>query len=111
MRRPPRVPLSRRSLEILHALKAVTGKWRYTFPGYHSLRKPLSEIAISEALRRLGYPGQKITPHGFGAMASTLLNETGKWHPDAIERQLGHVDSNEVRRATCAASTGTSASA
>jgi hypothetical protein len=32
-------------------------------------------------------------------MASTLLNESGKWHPDAIERQLAHVESNDVRRA------------
>jgi hypothetical protein len=23
----------------------------------------------------------------------------GKWHPDAIERQLAHVESNDVRRA------------
>jgi hypothetical protein len=28
-----------------------------------------------------------------------LLNESGKWHPDAIERQLAHVESNDVRRA------------
>ena len=32
-------------------------------------------------------------------MASTLLNESGKWHPDAIERQLSHVEGNDVRRA------------
>lgn len=28
-----------------------------------------------------------------------LLNEAGEWHPDAIERQLGHVEANEVRAA------------
>lgn len=39
-----------------------------------------------------------MTAHGFRAMASTLLNETGKWNPDAIERQLGHIDANSVRR-------------
>lgn len=32
-------------------------------------------------------------------MAATLLNEMGEWHPDAIERQLAHVDTNQVRRA------------
>ena len=32
-------------------------------------------------------------------MAGTLLNEMGKWNPDAIERQLAHVDNNAVRRA------------
>jgi integrase len=98
MRRPHRVPLSQ-SLAILHELKAVTGKWQYAFPGYQVLRKPMSEIAMSQALGRLGYAGDRMTPHGFRAMASTLLNEMGKWHPDAIERQLGHIEANEVRRA------------
>src|SRR3546814_4558902 len=40
-----------------------------------------------------------MTAHGFRAMAATLLNEMGEWHPDAIERQLAHVDTNQVRRA------------
>lgn len=33
------------------------------------------------------------------AMASTLLNESGKWSPDAIERSLAHGDSDRVRAA------------
>jgi hypothetical protein len=28
-----------------------------------------------------------------------LLNESGKWHADAIERQLAHQESNEIRGA------------
>src|SRR3546814_12110611 len=40
-----------------------------------------------------------MTVHGFRAMASTLLNEMGRWNPDAIERQLAHADGNAVRRA------------
>jgi hypothetical protein len=40
-----------------------------------------------------------MTAHGFRAMASTLLNESGKWNPDAIERALAHGDSNKVRAA------------
>ncbi|CAH1676755.1 MULTISPECIES: hypothetical protein [unclassified Chelatococcus] len=28
-----------------------------------------------------------------------MLNERGYWHPDAIERQLAHVQENGVRRA------------
>jgi hypothetical protein len=31
-------------------------------------------------------------------MASTLLNEQG-WPPDAIERQLAHIEQNDVRAA------------
>ena len=40
-----------------------------------------------------------MTAHGFRAMAATLLSETGKWNPDAIERQLAHLDTSAVRRA------------
>ena len=31
--------------------------------------------------------------------ASTLLNECGKWHPDAIERALAQKDRDSVRAA------------
>ena len=47
------------------------------------------------ALYRLGHKG-KMTGHGFRAIASTALNESG-WSPDVIERQLAHKDTNEVR--------------
>ena len=99
MRRPHRVPLSRQSIAILREIQKVTGKWQFIFPGFQSLRRPMSENALNGALRRLGYSGEEMTSHGFRAMASTLLNEMGKWHPDAIERQLAHVESDAVRRA------------
>ena len=54
---------------------------------------------MNQALRRLGYEKGEATSHGFRATASTLLNESGKWDPDAIEAELGHVGSDEVRRA------------
>lgn len=99
MRRPHRVPLSRQALAILADLREVTGSGQYLFPSFYTLRRPMSENTLNQALRRLGYTGSEMTSHGFRAMASTLLNETGKWHPDAIERQLAHVESNDVRRA------------
>lgn len=40
-----------------------------------------------------------MTAHGFRASFSTLANESGLWHPDAIERALAHVEKNEARRA------------
>jgi len=40
-----------------------------------------------------------MTAHGFRAMASTLLIESGKWSPDAIERSLAHKDRDAVRAA------------
>lgn len=59
----------------------------------------MSETTINAALRRLGFNGHEMTAHGFRAMASTLLNESGKWQPDAIERALAHKDKDQVRAA------------
>ena len=42
---------------------------------------------------------EPLTAHGFKGMASTRLNEMGCWNPDAIERQLAHQESSDVRRA------------
>jgi integrase len=47
----------------------------------------------------MGFSGDEMTSHGFRAMASTLLNESGRWNPDAIERALAHGDSDNVRAA------------
>lgn len=99
MQRPHKVPLSRQSLDLLREMQSLTGSGRFVFPGFLSLQRPMSENALNGALRRLGYSGEEMTSHGFRAMASTLLNEMGRWHPDAIERQLAHVESNNVRRA------------
>lgn len=99
MRRAHKVPLSRQSLDILREVQDITGAYEYVFPGFQSLKRPMSENALNGALRRLGYSGEEMTSHGFRAMASTLLNEMGRWHPDAIERQLAHVEGDNVRRA------------
>ena len=59
----------------------------------------MSENTINAALRRLGYSSDEMTAHGFRSMASTLLNESGQWSADAIERALAHQDSSMVRAA------------
>ena len=98
MRRPHFVPLSRQALAIIDEMRPVTGMQRYVFPCQGRRDRPMCENTLNLALQRLGYGGGRMTAHGFRAMASTLLNESGKWTADAIERQLGHVDANSVRR-------------
>lgn len=93
------VPLSKQALAILKQLHAVTGPTGYTFPSIRSRTRPMSENTLNAALRRLGYTSEEMTAHGFRAMASTLLNESGKWNPDAIERALAHGDKDKVRAA------------
>ena len=99
MRQPHMVPLSRQAIAILQAAQALTGRHRYVFASLYPGKRPMSENTINAALRRLGYSGDEMTAHGFRAMASTLLNESGKWNPDAIERALAHKAADGVRGA------------
>lgn len=99
MRRAHTVPLSRQALDIITAIETNRAFSSFLFPSIRSTGRPMSENTINAALRRLGYAKDEMTGHGFRAMASTLLNEMGKWNPDAIERQLAHADNNAVRRA------------
>jgi integrase len=99
MRRPLKVPLTPQSMDILRSIQRLTGNGRYVFPSLRSMERPMSDNCLNAALRRLGYDNSEMTAHGFRAMACSLLNESGRWHADAIERQMGHCDSNEVRRA------------
>lgn len=99
MRRPHRVPLPDQAVDLIRTLQAVSGQSAFLFPSLRSLHRPMSENTLNAALRRLGYSGQEMTAHGFRATFSTLANESGLWNPDAIERQLAHVETNAVRRA------------
>lgn len=99
MGRLHKVPLSRQVREMLEELHGISGRSRYLFPSARSSDRAISDNTINAALRRLGYDKTEMTAHGFRAMASSLLNESRRWHPDAIERQLAHVESNDVRRA------------
>jgi integrase len=99
MRRPHCVPLSRQTIAVLTRLRKITGHASLILPGARGRNRPLSENTLNSALRRLGYTKEEMTSHGFRAAASSILNECGKWNPDAIEAQLAHVEGNAVRRA------------
>lgn len=97
MRRPHAVPLSRQVIAYLAELYDLTGPDGYVFPAFHTSRRPMSENTINQAFRRMGYSAGEVTAHGLRTTASTLLNESGEWRPDAIERSLAHADANAVR--------------
>lgn len=100
MNAPHIVPLSNQSLVVLYELKkSATEKQKFMFPVLGSKEGVISENTVTKALRTLGYAGDVMTWHGFRSMASTLLNEQQKWHPDAIERQLAHSPRDKVRAA------------
>jgi len=99
MKKEHAVPLSTQAVAILTEAKALTGEGRYVFPGIGTAGRPMCENTLNSALRRLGYSGDEMTSHGFRSTASTLLNESGKWSVDAIERALAHGDTDNVRAA------------
>lgn len=95
MRRAHLVPLSTQALDLLNELKIMTGNYRYVFPGRNDPNKPMSEAAINQLIKRLGYGG-RLTGHGFRHMMSTILHDAG-FNSQYIELQLAHVDSNRIR--------------
>ena len=98
MRKPHRVPLAWRVVTILNELRKLTGQGRFLFPSARSVARCMSENTLNAALRR-GFKNEDMTSHGFRASESSMLNESGLWNADAIERQLAHVDGDSVRRA------------
>ena len=98
MRRTHHVPLSKQSIHVLEKMKEFSGTGKYVFPQVRNPMKAMSENALLYFSNRLGYHG-RTTIHGFRTVASTVLNESRKGHPDVIELQLAHQESNKVRAA------------
>jgi len=92
------VPLSKQSLQCLEELQALTGRCDLLFPKRGTAREPMSNSTILRVIERVGYKG-RMTGHGFRSVASSVLNESGKFDFDAIERQLSHEDRNDIRAA------------
>ena len=90
MKLPHIVPLSIQALELLKELKPLTQKSRYVFPSARGNSRAMSEAAVRTALRTMGYANEQMTPHGFRAMARTLLDEELGYRIEWIEHQLAH---------------------
>ncbi len=89
--RPHLVPLAPQAVEILKEIQPLTGYRTHVFPSNRGEGRPMSDMTLSAALRRLGYSGDEMTPHGFRAMARTLIIERLPGiHADVIEAQLAH---------------------
>jgi integrase len=90
MGQPHIVPLCNQALELLRELQRHTGRGRYVFPSPRGSSRCLSENGVRTALRTLGYDNETMTPHGFRAMARTILDEVLGYRVDWIEHQLAH---------------------
>ena len=89
---PHVVPLARQAVEILRELHPLTGHHRYVFPNarYPHRERPMSDATLWGAFRALDIPPDRMTLHGFRAMARTILDEVLGFRPDFIEHQLAH---------------------
>lgn len=85
------VPLATQAVTILRELQPLTGAGRYCFPGLRSRSRPISDVTMNAALRRLGFSSDEHTAHGFRAMARTVIPEQlPNIDPEWIEAQLAH---------------------
>lgn len=97
-RLPHVVPLSTHVRGLLAELRPMTDESPYVLASPFQPQNSISKNTLLFALYRLGYRG-RMTGHGFRSIASTVLNESGKWSRDAIERQLAHSETDRVREA------------
>ena len=93
------VPLPNQALSLFQDLHKITGESEFVFPGDRNPKQPMSNnTLLYGGLYRMGLRS-RATIHGFRSLASSILNESGKWNPDAIERQLSHSEKDQVRAA------------
>jgi integrase len=84
------VPLPTQAVDILRALRPITGDGKFVFPSLRTDDACMSENSINAALRGMGYSKEVMTGHGFRAMARTIMDEILGERVDLIEHQLAH---------------------
>lgn len=92
------VPLAKQAVAVLRDMLPLTGRSKYVFHGERDHDRPMSDNAIRSALRRMGWTNDEMTPHGFRAMASTILDNMG-YKQEWLERQLAHEEPNKIKAA------------
>jgi integrase len=92
------VCLSSQALELLRDLHTLTGRGKYLFPNQRDHEKPMSNGAILMALKRLGYQN-KMTGHGFRALAMSTIKERLGYRHEVVDRQLAHAQKDKVASA------------
>ena len=91
---PHIVPLSKQAIALLENIQPLTGKGRFVFPSERTPNgsRPISDVALLAALRRMGFTKEEMSVHGFRAMAKTMLKQQKglKYPNELIEHQLAH---------------------
>lgn len=93
------VPLSTQAIEILQDIQLLTGRGRYVFPSARGNKRPMSDMALSAAFKRMGIDAETAVPHGWRATARTLAVEVLDVPAEIIEMQLAHEVRDTLGRA------------
>lgn len=97
------VPLTPQAVDVLRAVRQLSGRGNLIFPGQRHAHRPLSENAIGYLYNRVGWHGRHV-PHGWRAAFSTVMNERAKavgreGDRAVIDLMLAHVPTNKVESA------------
>lgn len=84
------VPLPEQAVQVLQALRPMTGNGEFVFPNQRSSAHPMSENTINSALRTLGFSSDVVTGHGFRTTGRTILDEVFNIDTNLLEVQLAH---------------------
>lgn len=68
------VPLPPQAVDVLRAMRRLTGRSKYVFTSVRSFNSPMSENTIGYMYARNGYSGRHV-PHGWRSTFSTVMNE------------------------------------
>ncbi|MGX5858283.1 tyrosine-type recombinase/integrase [Dyadobacter jiangsuensis] len=100
MRRAHIVPLSLQAITILKEQQQEVAHLNtdLVFPSQINIHKPMSDNTARLALQQMGYK-DRLTPHGFRALARTTIRERLNYAPDIIEAQLAHKASGPLGEA------------
>lgn len=97
------VPLAPQAVDVINAVRCLTGRGELVFPSQRHAHIPLSVNAIGYLYNRAGWHRRHV-PHGWRAAFSTIMNERAKLAGIADDRavidlMLAHVPENKVEAA------------
>jgi integrase len=91
------LPLPTQAVALLHSIRPLTGQGKndLVFPSVGSNFYPISEAAVCQAIKRMGF---QMVGHGLRAVVDTGLNELGYNHR-LVDVQIGHKKKDAVEAA------------
>jgi integrase len=94
---PHVVPLSDRAIEILESLPREEHNPFVFIGGKRGMA--ITNMAMAEMLKGMGYPGHRATVHGFRSCFKDWASEKTEYPEIVVEMALGHIISDKVQKA------------